>query len=255
MTVRATSAYQACHELFGSHPLAVRDVNLSGTVRSMVFMVQDGQRPRFFVLSQGCGCDAPVYSLCPWPAGDVVDVRADDAIPESLASAVARGIPLPRHGSMFGWTGEDAVDALVMIYTDPAPGRPLPCWSVMPLAGIPEARWPPFSGRPLFGPWFWEHCRAGRIMFLDDLIAEAPGTVFWVNTRRSLGSDCCAVARDISGAPGHTLRRGRYVGSEALRSGRPVPSLTALLADSGKIDMAGRFRRPVLRGGWPSAGR
>jgi len=255
MTVRAASAYQACHELFGSHPLAVRDVNLSGTVRSMVFLVEDDHLPRFFVLSQGCGYDMPVYSLCPWPAGAVVDVSADDDLPEPLASAVARGTPLPRHGSMFGWAGRADVDALVVVYTNPAPGRPLPCWSVMPLAGIPEARWPPFSGRPLFGRWFWEDCRAGRIVFLDDLIAEAPGAVFWVNTRRSLGSDCCAVARDLSGPSGLTLRRGRYIGSQALRSGRPVPSLTALLADNGKIDMAGRFRRPVLRGGWPSAGR
>ena len=150
MTVRAASAYQACHELFGSHPLAVRDVNLSGTVRSMVFLVEDDHLPRFFVLSQGCGYDLPVYSLCPWPAGDVVDVSADDDLPEPLASAVAR---------------------------------------------------------------------------------------------------------DLSGPSGLTLRRGRYIGSQALRSGRPVPSLTALLADNGKIDMAGRFRRPVLRGGWPSAGR
>ncbi len=92
-------------------------------------------------------------------------------------------------------------------------------------------------------------------MFLDDLIAEDPGAVDWVNTLRSLGSGCCGVARDTCGVSGRTLRRGRYIGIEALRSGRPVPSLTALLADSSKIDMASRFRRPVLRGGWPSAGR
>lgn len=249
-----TSLYEASHRLFSSHPLAARDVNLTGTIRAMVLMVCDGGQAWFFVLSQGCGYDLPLYSLCPWPSGDVVDVAGDGSVPEFLANAVWRGIPLPRHGSVFGWAPPDgAVDALVVVYTDHSPGRPLPCWSVLALAGVREVRWPPFTGRRFLGSWFWEEYRAGRIVLLDDLIADAPGAVFWVNTRQALGSACCAVARDVGDGTGPTVRRGRYVNSEALRAGRPVPSLTALLADTGKIDIAGRFRRPALRDGWPRA--
>jgi hypothetical protein len=249
-----TALDEACHELFSGHPLAARDVNLAGTIRSMVLMVCDGGQAWFFVLSQGCGYDMPVYSLCPWPCGDVVDVAADGSVPGYVVNAVRRGVPLPRHGSMFGWTTDDAVDALVVVYSEHVPGRPVPCWTVMPLAGLPAARWPPFTGQRFFGPWFWEEYRAGRIVLLDDVIAQAPGAVFWVNTRQALGSASCAVARDVVGAAGHTVRRGRYVNSEALRAGRPVPSLTALLAEASKIDIAGRFRRPALRAGWPRLG-
>jgi hypothetical protein len=251
---RTTSLYEACHELFSSHPLAARDVNVTGSIRSMVLMFCEGGQAWFFVLSQGCGYEMPLYSLCPWPSGDVVDVAADGPVPGFVENAVLRGVPLPRHGSMFGWAGVDAVDALIVVYTDGVPGRPVPCWTVMPLAGVPEAGWPPFTVRRFFGPWFWEEYRAGRILLLDDLIADAPGAVFWVDTRRVLGSACCAVARDVRGRTGQTLRRGRYVHSEVLRAGRPVPSLTALLAEAGKIDVAGRFRRPSLSDGWLRVG-
>jgi len=39
------------------------------------------------------------------------------------------------------------------------------------------------------------------------------------------------------------LQRGRYVYYQALRAGKPVPSLRVLLAATGKIDLAPRFRR------------
>lgn len=244
--IQIASLYAACHELFAKFPLAARDVGDSGTIRSMVLMLRDDDDSRFFVLAQRCGEGRPRYSLCSWPAGDLVDIDTDGgaAVPDLLASAVTRGVPLPRHGSMFGWIDRAAIGALIVIYTDSAPDRPLPRWSVMPMAGLPESRWPPFTGRGSFGPWFWDEYAAGSVVWLDQLIAQAPDSVFWVNTRAILASDCCAVARDIQGPYGHTLRRGRYVYSEALRSGKPVPSLTALLADTAKIDMAPRFRRP-----------
>ena len=47
------------------------------------------------------------------------------------------------------------------------------------------------------------------------------------------------------------LRRGRYVYSEALRAGEVVPSLTALLADTRKTDLAPRFRRSAYSDGKP----
>jgi hypothetical protein len=218
----------------------------------MVLTVREGDDIRFFVLAQSCGAGPPLFSVSPWPAGDIVDIDADGrtAVPDVLASAVTRGVPLPRHGSVFGWTGADVITSIVVIYTDPAPERPLPRWTVMPLAGIVENEWPPFTGRHFFGSWFWEHYDSGSLVLLDGVIAEHPGTVFWVSTHSVLGADCCAVARDIKNPQGRILRRGRYVYSEILRSREPVPSLTALLADTSKTDLTPRFRRYVHDDGW-----
>jgi hypothetical protein len=243
--ITTASLYEVCGQLFARFPLAIRDLDLNGTIRSMVLVLHEQDEARFFVLAQSQGEGGALYSLCPWPAGDVVDIdaRGRAPVPGVLASAVTRGVPLPRHGSMFGWADHSAFGALIVTYTDATPARPLPRWSVMPFAGLPESRWPPFTGRALFGQWFWDDCRAGHIVPLDQAIAQTPGSVFWVNARAMFGSDCCAVARDVPSPEGHTLLRGRYVYSEVLRSGQPVPSLTALLADPAKIDMAPRFRR------------
>jgi hypothetical protein len=244
--IRTTFLHGACQELFANYPLAARAVGHSGTIRSMVLMLRDGDDDvRFFVLSRDYSDGALLYSLYPWPTGDITYIEADGGVrvPDVLVNAVTCGVPLPRHGSIFGWTERDAITALVVIYTEYAPDRPLPRWTVMPLADIPGHLWPPFTGRRLFGYWFWEQYQTGRIVSLDGLISETPDTVFWVNTQAILGSDCCAVARDISSPDRHVLRRGCYAYSEALRAGQVVPPLTALLADTSKTDLALRFRR------------
>jgi hypothetical protein len=246
MRHHTASSYQTCQELFARYPLAARAVDPAGTTHSMVLVHQDGDDGRFFVLSRGRGDGQFIYSLCSWPAGRVVDIEADGdaSISELARKVVAHGVPLPRHGSMFGWTGKkDVITALILFYSRYEPARPFPLWTVMPLAEVPQPQWPSFTGRPLFGSWFWEHYQDGSIIPLDRLIAYNADAVFWVNTQAILGSDCCAVARDISSPEGHTLRRGRYVYSEALQVGAPLPSLTALLSDPGKTDLAPRFRR------------
>ena len=243
--IRANSMYETGHELFTDYPLAARTVNRSGTVRSLVLMVQDGADQGFFVLSQDCRDARPSYSLWPWPAGDIVDIEAETSVdvPDLAVNALTRGVPIPRDGSLFGWTDGDAITALIVIYAEYTPAYPEPGWAVMPLAGTPEAQWPPFTGEPLFGHWSWEHYQGGSIISLDGLIAETPDTVCWVDTKAILGSDCCAVARDISAPEGQVLQRGCYVYFEALRVGKIAPSLNALLADPGKIDLAPRFEQ------------
>jgi hypothetical protein len=114
----------------------------------------------------------------------------------------------------------------------------------MPLAGTPEAQWPPFTRDRLFGHWFWEHYWAGNIVSVGGLIAGIADTAFWVNTRAILGSDCCAVARDVRSPEEPVLRQGRYVYHEVLRDGKSVPPLEALLAYPGRVDLATRFRQP-----------
>jgi len=240
-----SSLYEACHDLSTSYPLAAKAVNRSGTVSSMVLMLEDGDGAGFFVLSSDCREAAPSYSVWPWPAGDIVDIDAEDSavVPHAIVNAVTRGVPIPRDGSLFGWTCGEVVVALIVIYAEYTPAHPEPGWAVMPLVGTPEAQWPTFTGQRLFGHWSWEQYRRGSIISLDDLIAVTPATAYWVNTKAILGSDCCAVAHDISAPGGYVLRRGCYAYYESLQAGRLVPSLEALLAAPDKIDLAPRFQR------------
>jgi hypothetical protein len=240
----ASSLYETCVELFTHYPLATRVVNYKATIHSMVLLVRDGDQSVYFVLSRDCGEGTPFYSVRPWrTGGELVNIEADGgAVPDWVVSAVTRGVPIPRHGSLFGWRWEDEVTALIAVYAKYGPAFPEPTWALMPRAGIPEVQWPPFTGEHLLGYWFWKHYRAGSVDSLGDLIARTPDAVFWVDTETVLGSDCCVVARDIADHKGHALRRGRYVYYEALLAGKPVPPLDVLLSDPNKTDLAPRFR-------------
>ena len=242
---RPGSLYDRCRGLFAAYPLAVQPVNRSRTMRSMILMLQDGNHAGYFVLTHDFSRPGSVFWIWSWPAGAVVDIEADRTadIPAAAANVVTRGVPIPRDGSLFGWSSEGTITALVVVRTEYTPATPEPSWSVMPLAGRPEEQWPSFTADPLFGHWTWEGDPAGSIVSIDELVTANPGAVFWVDTKAILGSDCCVVERDLSGPEGHTLRRGRYVCYQALRASRPVPSLGALLADPGKMDLAPRFER------------
>ncbi len=237
--------YEACHKLFSEYPLAVRIVNRSGTVCSMVLMLQTGDDEEFFVLSRDGGGGEQSYALWAWPAGEIVDItiESEPSVPPLAVTAVTCGVPIPQDGSLFGWKHRDAVTALIVIYAEYSPDYPEPGWAVMPLTSTSEELWPPFTGERLFGHWSWEEYKSGRIVSLDKLIAENPETVYWVDTKNALGSDCCAVARDISSREGVVLQRGRYVYYQALRANDPVPPLTELLTSPGAVDLAPRFQR------------
>lgn len=251
--IRTNSLYEACHELFVRYPLATRIVNSSGRIiHSMILILRDGDRAKFFVLSNDSGEDRPSYSLCPWRAAGIVNIEAEGgAVSDAMVNVVTCGVPIPLDGSLFGWIHEDAVTALITVSTSYAPTSPQPRWTVMPLAGIPEVQWPPFTGQHFFGAWFWEHYEAENLISLDRLIAAAPDTVFWADTTSILGSDSCAVARDTKSPKGHVLRSGCYVPYQALRRGDPLPPLEVILANPSKIDLAPRFRRAVHSNGWP----
>ena len=244
----------ACRELFTDYPLATTRVNHSGTKHSMVLMFGHGYDARFFILSRYCSEGRALYSLRPWPARDAEDIEIHaSGVPDVAVEVVTRGVPIPRHGSLLGWACDNYITALVAVYAKYTPAAPQPYWTVMPLAGASEAVWPPFTDERFFGHWFWKHHMTQGIWSLGDLIAGNPGTVFWVNTKVILASDCCAVARDIKGPEGPVLRRGRYVYHHTLRVGKPVPSLRTLLAATGKIDLASRFQQPEHSDGKPSA--
>jgi hypothetical protein len=240
-----SSLYESCQALFADYPLAVDTAEQDEhVVPSIVLMLREGNEARFFTLSRREGEARPDYSLCTWPAGNVADIVADHrgTVPDVVVNAVTRAVPLPQDGSLFGWRYQDAITALIAVYTEYAPTSPVPSWAMMPLAGLPESYWPPFTDQRLFGSWFWEHLRAGNIIFLNDLIADTPGTIYWIDANAAVGSACCVVARDVIGPEGEVLRRGRYIYHQALRAGTPVPSLSALLADVSKMDLTPRFR-------------
>jgi hypothetical protein len=243
--VHTNSLYKACHELFTDYPQAARTVDESGTVLSMVVMVQDGDDAGFYVLSRDQSNGKPSYCLWSWPAGDIVEIPAGNniAVPDMAVNAVTNGVPIPRDGSLFGWVYGRVITALIVIYAESAPASTEPGWAVMPLADTPEAQWPPFTGERLFGHWSWDLCRAGRIISLDRVVAETQGAVWWVDTTAVVGSNCCAISRDIITSEGQTLGRGCYVYYQALRTSKPIPCLEMLLQDPGKIDLASRFQR------------
>ena len=243
--VRSLSAAEACRELFDSYPLAVTPINRDGTVRSMVLMVRDCDDAAFFELTRNLGWGEPIYSLCSWGGDDVIDFDADSAPapPELVTEAVTCGIPIPRHGSVWGWRNGDSVSALITVHADFSPGHPEPHWAVMPRAGAPRAEWPPFTGEPLLGPWFWSYHRDGRIASLVGLIARNPDTVFWTSAEASPGRGFCVVAHDIKSPEGYVMPHGRYVYYRMLLSGNPSPSLDTVLSGTGLVDLAPRLRR------------
>jgi hypothetical protein len=235
----ASSLYEACAERFATYPLAVEAAD---DAWSMVLLHRDDGDASFFILAAEPHAVRPSYSIRRWRSSDGARIDPGTAIPEVFADAILRGVPVPRHGSLMGWRdNEGAVAALIVFYAEYTPWSPVPSWATMPRAGTPETRWPPFADEPLLGLWLWKHYRAGRLVSLDGLIAAHPGMVFWADTAAVLGSNCCVVAHDIGGPSGLTLKRGRYVYYQALRAGKPVPSLKSLLAGAN-TDLAPRLR-------------
>jgi hypothetical protein len=226
--------------------LAVKTANRDGTILTMVLTLRDGDGVNYFTLSHDRRDGKPPYSLRPWRATDSVDIGAsNNAVPDMVFNAVTYGVPIPRHGSLFGWVYEEAITAIVPVYTTYTPENPEPSWTVMPCAAVSEKQWPSFTYEHFFGQWFWQYYQAGSIVSLGRLIAGTRATVFWIDIKAVLGSECCAVARDTRSPEGYTLPRGCYVHYEVLRSGKPLPSLGILLAESGKTDLAPRFRMLV----------
>jgi hypothetical protein len=239
------SLYESCDELFAAYPLAVRAGDGgTTTICSMVLTLRNGDDAGFFVLSyDDGGRGKPSYLLRSWSEGAVVDITDDGVVASDvIVDAITQGVPIPVHGSVFGWRCGDAVTALILTYANWTPGAPEPSWAVMPLVGISQQQWPPFTGERLFDRWFWDCYLDGSIVSLSELIAGTRDAVFWVDTKAILGSGCCAVTRDIKSSKGYTLSAGRYVYHEVLRAGQPVPSLELLLASASTIDLAPRLR-------------
>ena len=240
-------AYVRCQALFAEFPQAVELTGVpegSGhcwAERSMVLMVPDGDKGRYFILCQADAPESP-FSLIPWRRPGMTTIRpGGGGLAEDDAEVLTNGIPVPRHGSLFGWVSGATITALIASYTRYTPQSPTPSWTYMPwIDGSREQR-PQFGVRKLLGRWFWEYLRCGTIRDMQSVIAPTPDTVFWVDTVALLGSGSCVVARDVRTTDGLTLPKGRYVYYRTTLSGTTVPSLDTLLWDSNRTDLAQGF--------------
>jgi hypothetical protein len=234
--------YEACHQLFVNYPLAAEVVNHDGRIiQWMVLMLQEVNDAEFFVLSHDSGRYTPFCSLRPWGAGEIVNVEADGWTVDRdlIVKALDYGCPIPQDGSVFGWNDKGIINVLMTFRTKQTP---LPSFMSMPFATLSEVQWPPCASKPFFGHWFWDSYKDGEVVPLGGLIAEIPGTVYWVDTRSIFDSYCCVVARDVKSRGGPKLRRGPYVFYRALQTGISVPRLKELLAYTNKVDLAPQFQ-------------
>lgn len=229
--------YEACHGLFADYRLAahVDDHGGGRIVQWMVLLLQDGNSPRFFVLTHEGGRGKPFCSIYEWDASEVIKITAEGktALPPVMVRAVAHGFPIPHDGALLGWNDGGSISALTISFIK---GKPIPALMLMPFAGLTEEKWPVYAGEAL-GRWFWDSYRDGQLVSLGELIAGTRDTVFWVETKSILDSGCCAVARDVEIPGWPKLRRGRYVYHRVLREGRPVPSLRELLNGYSRTDL------------------
>ena len=239
---RTTSLYETCQDLFGQYPLAVRNVNHTGTVRSMVLMLEDDGEPAFFILNHQSKDADDFYSLWRWPGEDIAEIEPDTELPATgeVADILTQGVPLPRNGSFFGWKTGGVVTTTMTVYADYCPERPIPGWAVAPLEGVPDSSWPPFTGETLAEGWSWDGYRNGDIVDLAPLIAATPGTVFWAYPD-GLTYPCCAVARNVTSPDGWVLVQGCYVGWRSLRDEETAGPLDEVLAGD-VTDLAPRFQ-------------
>jgi hypothetical protein len=204
----------------------------------MVLMVPGGDKGRFFILCQADKPGSP-FALLPWRRPGLTTIRPGCCgLAGDEAAVLTEGIPVPRHGSLFGWVSGATITALIASYTQYTPQSPTPSWTYMPLIDGAREQRPQFGVRKLLGRWFWEYLRCGTIRDMQSVIAATPDTVFWVDTVELLGSGSCVVAREVRTADGLTLPQGRYVYNRAALPRTTVPSLDTLLRDPNRTDLA-----------------
>ncbi|MGH3193479.1 MAG: hypothetical protein ACRDOL_40740 [Streptosporangiaceae bacterium] len=230
--------YQQCRGLFSAYPEAVS----SDGPGAMVLIVPGSPGPRFFVLGRLRGRG---YQLFPWDGDGETGIEPGTvSIPQDYAAVLAGGVPVPREGSLYGWADGKSVTALIQMFTQAREDTPVPGFAVMPRAGTPEAQWPPFAAEPVFGAWFWDHRRAGRIISLAQTAARTRKQMYWSGMQIPAGgSGLIAIAARVTGPGRCRLEPGVYAYYQVLRRREPLPSLDVVLADPARLDIGPRFGR------------
>lgn len=205
---RLSDFFAACQELFEQYPLAIdwaawNEPPPSSVVREITLEWWDGEVSRgYYVVSHRIlEDDRDAYTMATWGADDGTLAVTEDgtsgafmrgneppapectndflhSLPEFI-QALRDGFPMPRTDSIFGYIERKVVTAIVgaFIRPDDEPG-----WSIhrSPNAMPPDFDSPTTTGTEDQLRLFWNHVQAGRVILLDPLIAENPGTVWWV---------------------------------------------------------------------------
>jgi hypothetical protein len=246
--VRATTAHSACARLFREYPLAVEPGDLEGELHLITLMVIRESGPEFYLLTRQVDSEV-IYSLTSWDDSDRADIDSGDKIPPDKMDVLLHAVPLPRDGSLFGALRGQEVTGLLQVGTHPLPGSPEPRFSVLVPAGTPRGQWPPAASEGLFGSWFWDGCKAGRIVDLAPVIAATENTVIAVPADGipGAGGYLTVVRVPLSGGR-WTLPAGVYAYKDAVAAGTRIPPADKALASPGLIDLGPRFRVPAEAG-------
>jgi hypothetical protein len=229
--------HERCSLLFDRYPLAVSDGRL------MVLATPEGGFHILARIRRG-------WQMWPWSGGRDAFITPDaDTAGAEYADAVMRGIPLPRHESVFGWVDAWQVTALILPYTEMvwSPEAARPYFSVMAAEGGTRRQRAPFAESTAVAAAameFWDGYEAGRIADLTTVIGGSRDTVLWAPADiAGAGAAVLAVRRQLASGPGGwTLPAGVYVFSRVLHAGQPVPSLAEALAARDATDLGPRFR-------------
>jgi hypothetical protein len=253
------ASFAACLRLFRSYPLAVSPWSGDGGHRWIVLRHPGIEENRtgggsdFFILSQD---QDDHFVLRPWSprgsggssVGAYQEIRPVEPVPVAVHRVIAEGMPVPRDGALLGWVSDRQAIVAFSVYHGwpggPCPGGPQV--RALPMVGSDPLHWPAFTVSPLEDGRLWDYLDRGELVDLAPVVADAPGSAFWVpsqNTRRAAqGHGCVVVSLNVP-ADEFWLPAGVYMDHWMLREGVPAPPAGHLLSLPGTTDLA---RRPAL---------
>lgn len=246
------SLHDHCELRFLEFPEAASNApaNTGTDYRDMVLMSQSGEDPQYYILSHQTDPKGRLrycisrYRSDPGKEGQFfsrgdtfieTDGCSDPAVPEEMADAILSGVPIPKHSSLYGWTDDGIVTELL----NPRLGSDAPEIGLFPRVGIPEEAWSITTVKALyggmFGDWFWQMRRDGKIVNLAPTLKESGELVV-------AGERCIAIGSTITSQDGWTLPSGTFA-SRPLHEAGTAPQPEEVLADDDSINLGEWFRR------------
>ena len=238
------SVFAACLRLFYRYPLAIRRHYAEHRYGSLVLMDRGTGGARHYVLIMEWD---DLFVIRPWDRRDGarVPIRRGEPVSDGVRRVIESAVPVPRDGTLLGWTAGHKVEALVAAHgrlTEPwDDASAVPGVTVMPVAGSQPVGWPPFAARPLDGGRLWEHLARGHLADLTPLVSRHPGYVFWVpgSDGRSGGwTGARVVVTERLNTSELWLPAGVYADRQVHSEGAPRRTASQLLALPGVVDLA-----------------
>ena len=240
--------FAACRQLFRYHPLAVNQPPAgAGGLATMV--VRD-RTAGFFVLTRP---EENRFILRSWHERDGVEeeIRRGRPVPDLARQVIATCLPVPRHGSLFGWIACRQVTALLAVRSAPpsshgsspgdasAPARLAgPEVRVLPLEGTTKQwHWPPFTVSPLDDWRLWEYIEWREIVDVMPLLGARPGRAFWVPAPDGRPTGHVVLTENVR-TDAFWLPEGVYCDHWTLREGIEAPPADSLIASPRAVDLS-----------------